>query len=101
MTALFEEKFEQVVKGILASEYDFISPLGPLIIAAAAFGLIEDSRSFARAFEVEHALVIRECNSLEKEHSLIKSEMQQQKSQRVYYRLTQTAWSMIPSNINE
>ncbi len=42
-----------------------ISPLGAAILAAADLDIARDSRSFAKSFGIEHALVLREIASLE------------------------------------
>lgn len=66
----------------------FLTPMGPLILAAAHLGIVRDSRSFARRFGVAHALVIRECVSLSEDLSLIETEDRGEKSQRLFFALT-------------
>ena len=41
-----------------------LSPLGGGILAALALKIVADSRSFARTFGLEHALVLREIQQL-------------------------------------
>ena len=41
-----------------------LSPLDGVILAAVALDIADDTRSFARLFEVEHALVIRAAHDL-------------------------------------
>ncbi|WBU61592.1 hypothetical protein [Paracoccus albus] len=72
----------------VASGTVFLTPMGPLILAAAGLELALDSRSFARRFGVAHALVIRECTSLSDDLGLIKTECRGGRSQRLFYRLT-------------
>lgn len=99
MTQLLEHKLEHAVNSIRESEHPFVSPLGPLIIASAALGIADNSLSFARKFDIEHAFVIRECNALESELSLIEFKKKRQQSQRLYYQLTEKAWLMIPTEL--
>ena len=44
-----------------------LSPLDGVILAAVTLDIADDTRSFARLFEVEHALVIRAAHELTEE----------------------------------
>lgn len=56
--------FMRRVDDILSSRPG-LSRLGAGVLAAAELGIAGDSRAFARAFAVEHALVLREISALE------------------------------------
>ena len=57
------EVFMARVQALLQQESAQISPLAAAIVVAVDMG-IADSRSFARVFGVEHALVLREVADL-------------------------------------
>lgn len=65
----------------------FLSPIGPLVLAAAWEEIAQDSRKFARVFDVEHALVIRECVHLASDLNLITLTYKNERSSRVGYEL--------------
>ena len=48
-----------------------LSPLGAGILAAMTLGIAQDSRSFARIFDISHALVLREAAVLDDEFGLL------------------------------
>lgn len=77
------------IERLLADTPERFSPLGAGILAASWLGIAGDSRSFARKLEVAHALVLRECVALAEEAGLIILEDRQDKSQRLFYRLSQ------------
>ncbi len=99
MTHPLEKDLEYAVEMIAQSEIKFLSPMGPLILAAAALEIASDSRSFARIFGIAHALVIRECVSLSEELHLIEPYKRADKSQRLFYDITEQGWSIIPRDI--
>ncbi|WP_010139317.1 hypothetical protein [Oceanicola sp. S124] len=74
---------------IAASGLGFLSPMGPVLLAATALGLVADTRSFARLFEVAHALVIREAVSLDADLGLLATEDRDEKSRRLFLSLTE------------
>ncbi|MCJ8333297.1 MAG: hypothetical protein MJH10_03465 [Epibacterium sp.] len=65
-----------------------LSPLSAGILRAADLGLAQDSRSFAQKMGLAHALVLRECVILAEELGLIALEMRNDRSQRLFYRLS-------------
>lgn len=76
------------IERLLEDPQQPFSPLGAGILAASWLGVASDSRSFARKLELAHALVLRECVSLAEEAELITIEDRQDKSQRLFYRLS-------------
>ncbi|MCI4660788.1 MAG: hypothetical protein MRY63_03055 [Neomegalonema sp.] len=95
-----QEQILATAQAFARADLAYLSPLGPMILAAAALGLALDTRSFARGFEVAHALVIRECNSLSCELGLLALEEQgPQRSQRIFYRLTEKARGLLPPRL--
>lgn len=83
------ETLVQTIWDLVAQNPEDLSPLGAGVLAAAHFGLSHDSRSFAARLGVAHALVLRECVSLAEEHHFIDLEDRGDRSQRVFFRLTQ------------
>lgn len=69
--------------------------LGAGIMAAAALGLAEDSRSFARKLEIAHALVLRECVTLAEDLGLIEIDDRQDRSQRLFFKLSDLGRSRV------
>lgn len=84
-----EEDFEAAFHVAQSTGLPYLSPMGPMILAATHLGIAKDSRSFARIFDLAHALVIRECTSLEQELGLIETERKDVRTSRVFYRLTE------------
>ncbi|MFV0474429.1 MAG: hypothetical protein ACK5MQ_09535 [Pikeienuella sp.] len=84
-----EEALWSLSETAAASGAAFLTPLGPMIMAAARLGAASDSRGFARRFGVAHALVIRECVSLAEDLGLIAIEDRGGKSQRLFFELTE------------
>lgn len=70
------------------SGVSFLTPLGPLILAAASLGIAKDTRTVARKFDIAHALVIRECVSLGPELGLLDVEDRGDRSQRLFFSLS-------------
>lgn len=58
-----EEAFLAEVERIAARRPD-LGPLAHGMLAAAVLDIASDSRSFARVFALEHALVVREVHTL-------------------------------------
>ncbi|MFC6788165.1 hypothetical protein ACFQE0_00055 [Methylobacterium komagatae] len=59
-----EAAFVAALERVSAAHPD-LSPMEAGLLAALALGLPGDSRAFARAFGVEHALVLRALTSLD------------------------------------
>lgn len=71
----------------LAAHQD-LTPLGAAILVALHKGFAEDSRTFARTFDVAHALVLRECTLLSADLHLLVLTPMEGRSQRYRYALT-------------
>lgn len=83
-----EAALEKAFKTAQSAQLPYLSPMGPLILAAAHLDIVQDSRGFARLFDQAHALVIRECTALEQELNVIETTRRDPRSSRVTYRLT-------------
>ena len=59
-----------------------LSPLDGVILAAVTLDIADDTRSFARLFEVEHALVIRATHELTEEGRWLEVVERQARTQR-------------------
>lgn len=81
------ELFMSRVDALLKTESLQLSPLGAGIVVAVDMG-IADSRSFARALGVEHALVLREITLLSGTDSLITVTGRHEKTMRTSLALT-------------
>lgn len=64
-----------------------LSPLGAGLLVALYLGHAQDSRGFAKAFEIEHALVLREAVDLSDRPELLRIEARDERSQRLRLRL--------------
>lgn len=91
MTEATEEDFLQLVQHLIGTETEFLTELGPMIVAAASLDIASETRSFARKFDVAHALVIRECTHLENELGLLQTHPGGGASGRVKFSLTHKA----------
>lgn len=60
------------------------SMMAAMLLVTAHLGICSDSRSFARIFGVEHALVLRELVAMEIETRLV-TILRRDRSQRVHY----------------
>ncbi|MEM9710330.1 MAG: hypothetical protein AAF871_16260 [Pseudomonadota bacterium] len=78
-----------IVEELLAAHPGRFSPLGAGLLAAAHRDLASDTRSFARSFDVAHALVIRECTLLSEEQGLLIVEDRNERSQRRFFHLSE------------
>ncbi len=79
----------QTISGLVAQNPEELSALGAGVLAAAHLGLSNNSRSFAEQLGVAHALVLRECVALAEDHHLIRLEDRGDRSQRVFFALTE------------
>ncbi|MEM9971917.1 MAG: hypothetical protein AAF762_12570 [Pseudomonadota bacterium] len=84
-----EAEFAALLGRVSASDTAFLTELGPLVLSAVALGLAADTRSLARAFEVAHAHVIRECSHLADDLSLVTAEDRGETSGRLHVSLTE------------
>lgn len=84
-----QDDLMRTISDLLLSNPDNLSPLGVGVLAAAHLGLSHDSRSFAARLGVAHALVLRECVALAEEHHLIDLEGRGDRSQRVFFALSE------------
>lgn len=83
-----EDALVQTIADLLEQNPVRLNPLSAGVLAAAHYGVSNDSRSFAAKLGVAHALVLRECVALADEHHLIELDDRQDKSQRVFFSLT-------------
>lgn len=90
-----EQRFTQTIYALMERHPDSLSAMGAAILAAAHLGLSNDTRSFARKLGLAHALVLRECVSLADELKLIALEPSTDRSQRLFYHLTQDAHALL------
>lgn len=88
-------RFEAMIADVLEAQGDRLSPIGLGLMAAAYVGLSRDTRSFARALDLAHALVIRECVALGEEGGLIQIEDRADRSQRLFFSLTPRGQALI------
>lgn len=95
------DRFSRAVDALVADHPATLSALGAAILVGAHEGLAHDTRSFARRFDVAHALVIRECVSLASEHRLLTLDDRQERSQRLFYALTDEAQEMVENVMME
>ncbi|MEM6728032.1 MAG: hypothetical protein AAF618_06000 [Pseudomonadota bacterium] len=86
--AAAEDEVLALVARLSASDTAFLTELGPLILASLAHGISADTRSFARIFEVSHALALRECVHLDADLGLLSTKDRGDKSGRLFLRLT-------------
>ncbi len=59
--------------------------MAAMLLVAAHMGISADSRSFARIFGVEHALVLRELVAMEAEMRLVTITRRDERSQRLHF----------------
>ncbi|WP_460275794.1 hypothetical protein [Celeribacter sp. ULVN23_4] len=83
-----EDALESAFEAARNADVAYLSPMGPLILAASHLGLAQDSRGFARMFDLAHALVIRECTSLDEELGLIEVTRSDARTSRRFYDLS-------------
>jgi DNA-binding MarR family transcriptional regulator len=79
----------QTITDLIEGNPDVLSPLAAGVLAAAHHGLSQDSRSFAAKLGIAHALVLRECVALAEDHRLIDLDDRHDRSQRVFFSLTE------------
>ncbi|MEM6323214.1 MAG: hypothetical protein AAF748_06000 [Pseudomonadota bacterium] len=91
-----EATFAAYAETASASGHQFLSPIGPVMLAAAALGIAMDTRTFARVFDVAHALAIRECTSLSHDLGLLDAQSRGDRSQRQFYALTAQGAALFP-----
>ncbi|WP_426238535.1 hypothetical protein [Pararhizobium sp. DWP1-1-3] len=65
-----------------------LSPLTAGIVAAVFVGIATDSRTFAKLFGIEHALVLREINQLSGPDAPVEITRRDARTQRTYLKLT-------------
>ena len=92
------DDLEGLMAHVEGSGHAFLSAIGPAVVAATALEICADTRSFARIFEVAHALVIRECMSLQEDLGLVTTEDRGEKSLRKFISLTEAGWATVARN---
>lgn len=65
-----------------------LSPLAAGIVTAVSMGIATDSRTFAKMFGIEHALVLREINQLSGPDAPIEIIRRDARTQRTHLKLT-------------
>lgn len=88
-------ELDRLAAELAQAEAPFLSALGPYVLAAAALGIADDSRTLARRLDLAHALVIRELNALAHEAGLVEITGQGAGSQRMGFALTDRARALI------
>lgn len=75
-----------------------LTQLGAAVLLAADLGIAKDSRSFARTFGLEHALVLRAVTEMSGENaSLLRVTHRNERTQRTAYSLTAAAETLLAS----
>ncbi|WP_198672350.1 hypothetical protein [Pseudogemmobacter bohemicus] len=69
--------------------------MAAMLLVSADMGICADSRSFARIFGVEHALVMRELVAMEIEMRLVTIPRRDTRSQRLHFALTPAAVDLL------
>ncbi|WP_170560102.1 hypothetical protein [Ruegeria atlantica] len=90
-----DNMLKQTITGLLERNPDHLSPLAAGVLAAAHHGLSQDSRSFAAMLGVAHALVLRECVALAEDLRLIDLVDRHDRSQRVFFSLTEKGHNIL------
>lgn len=82
----------------LSAMSDPLTQLGAAILLAVDLGIAKDSRSFARIFGLEHALVLRAVTELSGDNaSLLRITQRNERTQRTAYSLTAAAETLLAS----
>lgn len=84
-----------LVDRVLALGPPALTPLGAAILVAHDLGAASDSRGFARAFDLEHALVLRECAVLASDLALITETRRDERTQRQFYQPSATGRDLL------
>jgi hypothetical protein len=81
---------EQLIEAIALTQRadERISAIGAAILVGLRFELAGDSRSFAKLFDIEHALALRELVSLSDVLHLVEVERRDERTQRTFMGLT-------------
>lgn len=90
--ALWEEQVARLLDGPQASA---LTPLCAGILVALDLGLARDSRTFARRFDIAHALVLRECTMLTEDLGLITIIRRDERTQRLFPELTEKGRALL------
>ncbi|MEM9205646.1 MAG: hypothetical protein AAGA88_04890 [Pseudomonadota bacterium] len=85
----------RVIERILEHGETPLTAIGAGVLASAHTGYSHDTRSFARKLDVAHALVIRECVILADDLGVIALEDRNEKSQRLFFKLTEEGERLI------
>ncbi len=81
--------WEELVSRLLAlPDGAGLSPLSAGILAALDLGLARDSRTFARVFDIAHALVLREYTTLIEDLGFLAIQRRDERTQRLFPALT-------------
>ncbi len=88
-------RWEELVARLLIPAGSGLSPLSAGILAALDLGLARDSRTFARVFDVAHALVLRECTTLVEDQGFLSIMRRDERTQRLFPALTNTGQALL------
>ena len=89
-----QDEFLALTLEISRSGPEFLTELGPMIVVSALLQVAGDTRSFARKFEVPHALVLREAVHLDETLGILVLDDQSDKSGRMFWALTDSGQRM-------
>ncbi|MEM1237800.1 MAG: hypothetical protein AAGI10_12570 [Pseudomonadota bacterium] len=95
MTEADETAFVELAEALIASDQPFLTTLGPFILASRYLGIVSDTRSVARHFDVAHAHAIRECRHLEEDVGYLSVTDKGDRSARLFFDLTETGEKLI------
>ena len=95
---LSEDRFLGYVAEV-CSAAPSLTPMGASILLAVHFGICHDSRTFARLFEISHALVLREVTTLAEERNLVTILDRNPRTQRTSFALTGVAQVLLARTI--
>lgn len=88
------ETFLAVTDSVAALQPD-LTTLEAGILAGLHLGLAQDSRSFARVFGIEHALVLRAVETLAGEAGLLALTNRNARTQRTHYALSEAGGAVL------
>jgi hypothetical protein len=88
-----EEKILDAISALSLLE-PALSQLGAAILAALHYGIAKDSRTFARIFDIAHALVLREVTALSDDLGLF-TIGRNAKTQRTEFALTEQGLQLL------
>lgn len=88
-TDVTEATYLALVASIQQESPSTLSALAAGIMAAEHLGIADDSRSFARIFDIAHALALRALTELSARHGLVAITARDPRSQRLTFTLSE------------